>query len=200
MFNASINESTDLQSCDQWILQDINLGKSTDVCTEIPPSPLDVSIPFGIHIRSLASRSKRPISRCSTDAEALTVVSSSSGPYDSCIPESQSETQAGMQLARTTRSLSCPHLGCRRRFKTAATLAGHMKTHLSKGNRFTCSYPPCTEKFSRRHDQLRHEVYKHGKRCKWVCTRCNSFFSYERSLDKHSCSTDKSRRGLGPNT
>ncbi|KAH8118122.1 hypothetical protein DFH11DRAFT_1503752 [Phellopilus nigrolimitatus] len=97
-----------------------------------------------------------------------------------------------------SRLLPCPQQGCRRQFKSTSTLSGHMKTHAGKGARFPCSFPPCTEKFSRRHDQLRHEVYKHGKRCEWVCTRCNSFFSYERSLEKHTCTMDKSRRGSVP--
>ncbi|KAI5122543.1 hypothetical protein M0805_005270 [Coniferiporia weirii] len=94
-----------------------------------------------------------------------------------------------------SRLLPCPQPGCRRQFKSTSTLSGHMKTHAGKGARFACSFPPCAEKFSRRHDQLRHEVYKHGKRCEWVCARCNSFFSYERSLEKHTCTMDKSRRG-----
>lgn len=97
-----------------------------------------------------------------------------------------------------SRLLPCPQPGCKRQFKSTSTLGGHMKTHAGKGTRFPCSFPPCTEKFSRRHDQLRHEVYKHGKRCEWVCSRCNSFFSYERSLEKHVCTMDKSRRGSIP--
>ena len=97
-----------------------------------------------------------------------------------------------------SRLLPCPHPGCKRQFKNTSTLTGHLKTHAGKGTRFTCSFPPCTEKFSRRHDQLRHEVYKHGKRCEWVCQKCNSFFSYERSLEKHQCTMDKSRRGSVP--
>ncbi|KAL5526645.1 hypothetical protein ACEPAF_8369 [Sanghuangporus sanghuang] len=97
-----------------------------------------------------------------------------------------------------SRLLPCPQPGCKRQFKSTSTLGGHMKTHAGKGIRFQCSFPPCTEKFSRRHDQLRHEVYKHGKRCEWVCARCNSFFSYERSLEKHVCTMDKSRRGSMP--
>lgn len=97
-----------------------------------------------------------------------------------------------------SRLLPCPHPGCKRQFKNTSTLTGHLKTHAGKGARFPCSFPPCTEKFSRRHDQLRHEVYKHGKRCEWVCNKCNSFFSYERSLEKHVCTLDKSRRGSLP--
>lgn len=97
-----------------------------------------------------------------------------------------------------SRLLPCPHPGCKRQFKNTSTLTGHLKTHAGKGARFPCSFPPCTEKFSRRHDQLRHEVYKHGKRCEWVCNKCNSFFSYERSLEKHTCTLDKSRRGSLP--
>lgn len=97
-----------------------------------------------------------------------------------------------------SRLLPCPQPGCKRQFKSTSTLSGHMKTHAGKGTRFACSFPPCTEKFSRRHDQLRHEVYKHGKQCEWVCSRCNSFFSYERSLEKHTCTMDKSRRGSMP--
>lgn len=97
-----------------------------------------------------------------------------------------------------SRLLPCPQPGCKRQFKSTSTLGGHLKTHAGKGIRFQCSFPPCTEKFSRRHDQLRHEVYKHGKRCEWVCARCNSFFSYERSLEKHVCTMDKSRRGSMP--
>ncbi len=75
-----------------------------------------------------------------------------------------------------SRLLPCPHPGCKRQFKNTSTLTGHLKTHAGKGSRFTCTFPPCAEKFSRRHDQLRHEVYKHGKQCEWVCSRCGSFF------------------------
>ncbi|KLO13062.1 hypothetical protein SCHPADRAFT_890347 [Schizopora paradoxa] len=119
-------------------------------------------------------------------------------PAGGFAPGFDAQLHSMMPSLQESRLLPCPHPGCKRQFKNTSTLTGHLKTHAGKGSRFTCTFPPCTEKFSRRHDQLRHEVYKHGKQCEWVCSRCGSFFSYERSLEKHVCTMDKSRRGTAP--
>ncbi|KAK7029389.1 hypothetical protein VNI00_014643 [Paramarasmius palmivorus] len=47
----------------------------------------------------------------------------------------------------------------------------------------------CSEQFSRQHDRFRHEVSKHGLETKWVCDKCRGFFSSEKSLNVHKCST-----------
>ncbi|KDR66697.1 hypothetical protein GALMADRAFT_1359464 [Galerina marginata CBS 339.88] len=53
---------------------------------------------------------------------------------------------------------------------------------------FMCSVPSCNVKTSRRHDLLRHEVKKHGKKSKWQCEYCQTFFSSEKTQERHICS------------
>ncbi|KAF8904745.1 hypothetical protein CPB84DRAFT_1772731, partial [Gymnopilus junonius] len=83
----------------------------------------------------------------------------------------------------------CRHEGCSNQFRSAYTRKLHEKTHASKTPRvFVCSFPSCNVKISRRHDLLRHEVRKHGKKSEWQCQFCQTFFSSEKTQERHTCS------------
>lgn len=171
---------------------------SSSSCTNSPTTPYDFFLPVSTPTADGGCRNS--VGGAIGESYIQTVSDSSlqSSPILPQLTPGPKPKVGASSKSGDSRLLPCPQPGCKRQFKSTSTLGGHMKTHAGKGARFPCSFPPCAEKFSRRHDQLRHEVYKHGKRCEWVCSRCNSFFSYERSLEKHVCTMDKSRRGSIP--
>ncbi|KAF8634331.1 hypothetical protein AX15_000989 [Amanita polypyramis BW_CC] len=85
------------------------------------------------------------------------------------------------------RRLPCLMEGCSRRFTNQYTLRVHMDAHKPKPKQtFPCTLG-CSEKFSRQHDRLRHEVSKHGKVCEFLCDACGRFFSSRKTLGNHKC-------------
>lgn len=85
------------------------------------------------------------------------------------------------------RRFPCHILGCERKFTSQYTLKVHMEAHKPKPR---VSYPcqeGCSERFSRQHDRLRHEVAKHGKVCEFLCDDCGRFFSSKKTLGNHKC-------------
>ncbi|KAF9445792.1 hypothetical protein P691DRAFT_795293 [Macrolepiota fuliginosa MF-IS2] len=85
------------------------------------------------------------------------------------------------------RRYPCLILGCTRRFTSQYTLKVHMEAHKPKPRvSFPCTLG-CSEKFSRQHDRLRHEVAKHGKVCEFSCEECGRFFSSKKTLSNHKC-------------
>lgn len=165
-------------------------SSSSSSCMSSPTTPFDMYLPG----------SNPTLDGACTPGMMSGFSGHNSSPIMSNMVPAQTSRTSGPGKSSESRLLPCPQPGCKRQFKSTSTLGGHMKTHAGKGTRFSCGFPPCMEKFSRRHDQLRHEVYKHGKQCEWVCPKCNSFFSYERSLEKHTCTMDKSRRGSVPSS
>ncbi|KAF9073519.1 hypothetical protein BDP27DRAFT_1215797, partial [Rhodocollybia butyracea] len=82
---------------------------------------------------------------------------------------------------------SCLLAGCSRRFTSQYTLKVHMEAHKPKPKvSFPCTHG-CSERFSRQHDRLRHEVAKHGKICEFTCEECGKFFSTNKTLSNHRC-------------
>ncbi|KAJ3789622.1 hypothetical protein GGU10DRAFT_431554 [Lentinula aff. detonsa] len=85
------------------------------------------------------------------------------------------------------RRFPCLLPGCSRRFTSQYTLKVHMEAHKPKPKvSFPCTLG-CTERFSRQHDRLRHEVAKHGKVCEFSCEDCGRFFSSGKTLGNHRC-------------
>ncbi|GLB42767.1 putative zinc finger [Lyophyllum shimeji] len=85
------------------------------------------------------------------------------------------------------RRFPCLVLGCARRFTSQYTLKVHMEAHKPKPRvSFPCTLG-CSERFSRQHDRLRHEVAKHGKVCEFLCDDCGRFFSSGKTLGNHKC-------------
>ena len=85
------------------------------------------------------------------------------------------------------RRLPCLVLGCDRRFTSQYTLKVHMEAHKPKPKvTFPCT-EGCSERFSRQHDRLRHEVAKHGKVCEFSCSDCHRFFGSKKTLGNHKC-------------
>jgi hypothetical protein len=85
------------------------------------------------------------------------------------------------------RRFPCLILGCSRRFTSQYTLKVHMEAHKPKPRvSFPCT-EGCSERFSRQHDRLRHEVAKHGKVCEFSCDECGRFFSTKKTLGNHKC-------------
>jgi len=85
------------------------------------------------------------------------------------------------------RRFPCHIIGCERKFTSQYTLKVHMEAHKPKPR---VSYPcteGCSERFSRQHDRLRHEVAKHGKVCEFLCDDCGRFFSTKKTLGNHKC-------------
>lgn len=85
------------------------------------------------------------------------------------------------------RRFPCLILGCARRFTSQYTLKVHMEAHKPKPRvSFPCTHG-CSERFSRQHDRLRHEVAKHGRVCEFLCDDCGRFFSSKKTLGNHKC-------------
>lgn len=85
------------------------------------------------------------------------------------------------------RRFPCLLAGCSRRFTSQYTLKVHMEAHKPKPKvSFLCTLG-CSERFSRQHDRLRHEVAKHGKICEFSCDDCGRFFSSGKTLGNHRC-------------
>ncbi|KAJ4483755.1 hypothetical protein J3R30DRAFT_3451225 [Lentinula aciculospora] len=85
------------------------------------------------------------------------------------------------------RRFPCLIAGCSRRFTSQYTLKVHMEAHKPKPKvSFPCTLG-CSERFSRQHDRLRHEVAKHGKVCEFSCEECGRFFSTSKTLGNHRC-------------
>jgi hypothetical protein len=85
------------------------------------------------------------------------------------------------------RRFPCLILGCARRFTSQYTLKVHMQAHKPKPRvSFPCTQG-CSERFSRQHDRLRHEVAKHGRICEFLCDDCGRFFSSKKTLGNHKC-------------
>ena len=85
------------------------------------------------------------------------------------------------------RRFPCVIIGCERRFTSQYTLKVHMEAHKPKPrSSFPCTLG-CSERFSRQHDRLRHEVAKHGKVCEFLCDECGRFFSTKKTLGNHKC-------------
>jgi len=89
------------------------------------------------------------------------------------------------------RRFSCTIPGCVRRFTSQYTLKVHLEAHRPKPRVSLPCTMGCSERFSRQHDRLRHEVAKHGKVCEWLCDECGRFFSTSRTLGNHKCPSAK---------
>lgn len=98
-----------------------------------------------------------------------------------------SPTQSESDPHHQRRRFPCLILGCARRFTSQYTLKVHMEAHKPKPRvSFPCTLG-CSERFSRQHDRLRHEVAKHGKVCEFSCEDCGRFFSTKKTLGNHKC-------------
>ncbi|KAH9475450.1 hypothetical protein JR316_0012561 [Psilocybe cubensis] len=128
-----------------------------------------------------SSMSHSPAPSCSSiDANEHKPSSKSRDPSPS---QSQAETDAQNQRRR----FPCVIIGCERRFTSQYTLKVHMEAHKPKPrSSFPCTLG-CSERFSRQHDRLRHEVAKHGKVCEFSCEDCGRFFSTKKTLGNHKC-------------
>lgn len=77
---------------------------------------------------------------------------------------------------------------CDRSFKRAYTLKVHMNCHVTEGKSrksFICSVDECGERFTRKHDRLRHEISQHRKKARFSCQCCPRNFSTSHTLQKH---------------
>jgi len=102
------------------------------------------------------------------------------------LDSSPSTSDCGQQYHQKRR-FPCEMPGCVRRFTSQYTLKVHMQAHRPKPKvSFPCT-EGCSERFSRQHDRLRHEVAKHGKICEFLCDDCGRFFSTRKTLGNHKC-------------
>ncbi|KAF9039369.1 hypothetical protein BJ165DRAFT_1497768 [Panaeolus papilionaceus] len=127
-----------------------------------------------------SSKSHSPSLSCSSlDVDVKLPISKS---RDSSPGQSEKEAQQQQR-----RRFPCLILGCERRFTSQYTLKVHMEAHKPKPrSSFPCTLG-CSERFSRQHDRLRHEVAKHGKICEFLCDECGRFFSSKKTLGNHKC-------------
>ncbi|KAF9554240.1 hypothetical protein CPC08DRAFT_713079 [Agrocybe pediades] len=127
------------------------------------------------------SMSHSPSTSCSSLEvfETKPMISSSSRSGSPSKPEVDPQQQR--------RRFPCVIIGCERRFTSQYTLKVHMEAHKPKPrSSFPCTLG-CSERFSRQHDRLRHEVAKHGKVCEFLCDDCGRFFSTQKTLGNHKC-------------
>jgi len=137
-----------------------------------------------------------------SSASSSSTSSPSSAPYDfppssrhtpykrTPSPASSSSSTPGSRYIPASdhrRRFPCLLPGCDRRFTSQYTLKVHMEAHKPKPKvTFPCTHG-CSERFSRQHDRLRHEVAKHGKVCEFSCDDCGRFFSTSKTLGNHKC-------------
>lgn len=106
---------------------------------------------------------------------------------DGSMSREQSPAQSENDSSDTRRKYPCLIEGCARRFTSQYTLRVHVEAHKPKPKQsFPCQLG-CSERFSRQHDRLRHEVSKHGKICEFLCDDCGRFFSSRKTLGNHKC-------------
>lgn len=88
-------------------------------------------------------------------------------------------------------SFGCDFLGCRSHFATIAELTTHKFMHAATAWAFTCVYPGCSRKFTRRADLERHQK-AHGK---FLCDfpGCTKIFEAKNGLTAHKKSHSEIR-------
>ncbi|KAF9466698.1 hypothetical protein BDZ94DRAFT_130337 [Collybia nuda] len=151
---------------------------STALPSEFPPSSPEDRLPEALP--TSLSRRRSPPCTASRSPRNLS-------PADFVTPESSQLSTSHTTSHDPKRRYPCLILGCARRFTSQYTLKVHMEAHRPKPRvSFPCTLG-CSEKFSRQHDRLRHEVAKHGKICEFSCSACGRFFSSSKTLGNHKC-------------
>jgi hypothetical protein len=150
-----------------------------DFTTSLPHEFPATSIPPSDHHHHRATPSPRPFLKSSSPTPSCSSLDIKTSPSRDISPlRSESDHR---------RRFPCLIIGCERRFTSQYTLKVHMEAHKPKPrSSFPCTLG-CTEKFSRQHDRLRHEVAKHGKICEFSCDDCGRFFSTRKTLSNHKC-------------
>ncbi|KAF9267075.1 hypothetical protein L218DRAFT_717586 [Marasmius fiardii PR-910] len=148
-----------------------------DSSTPIPETPL--SSPDSSNASSPTSTAGGPTRTRSRKSSAS---SSSSGSADNTKKPETPTTQSNRP-----RPFACRFPGCERVFTSNYTRETHMLTHRPKRKQTYQCTVGCNALFSRKHDRWRHEVSQHGKPSQWTCSRCNQYFSSEKSLSVHNC-------------
>ena len=139
--------------------------------------------------------------RLPSPTSSSTTTSSASSPASSPLDSFDSKSDAPQShLVSPTekdydhrRRFRCLHPQCTRRFTSQYTLKVHMDAHRAKPRVPLPCTLGCSERFSRRHDRLRHEVSQHGKVCEFVCDDCGRFFSSAKTLGNHKCPTARGK-------
>ncbi|KAE9392760.1 hypothetical protein BT96DRAFT_262373 [Gymnopus androsaceus JB14] len=132
-----------------------------------------------------SSSSSGPSSPATSDSQEYKYIRSSRRsptrtPSPSC-------SENGSSSSDHRRRFPCLLAGCSRRFTSQYTLRVHMEAHKPKPKVYFPCTEGCSERFSRQHDRLRHEVSKHGKVCEFSCEECGRFFSSSKTLGNHKC-------------
>jgi len=155
-----------------------------DFTTSLPHELSSSSMVSPDHHRTTSSPSPRPSLKSSSPTPSC----SSLDPTDIKISPSRGTSPIPTRSETDQRRrFPCLIIGCERRFTSQYTLKVHMEAHKPKPrSSFPCTLG-CTEKFSRQHDRLRHEVAKHGKICEFSCEDCGRFFSTRKTLSNHKC-------------
>lgn len=136
-----------------------------------------------------------PLPNCATSQSPTSTpspISSSLDSFDSR-SEASSFTSPDDRDHDQRRRFRCLQPGCDRRFTSQYTLKVHMDAHKAKPRVPLPCTLGCSERFSRRHDRLRHEVTQHGKICEFVCDECGRFFSSQKTLGNHKCPTARGK-------
>lgn len=162
---------------------DFNNWSSTD-------SIVDRSSLLSSHENTILRR-PTPFSPATT-VSTLSPMSTTFDSFDSNLePERDSSNSDSGRDTDHHRRFRCVKPGCGRRFTSQYTLKVHTEAHKAKPRVSLPCTLGCSERFSRRHDRLRHEVTQHGKVCEWVCSECGRFFSSDKTLGNHKCPTTK---------
>lgn len=187
-----------------------SISLTTSFCTLTRTAPQDSfdcstffdfswsSVDSAVERSSLLSSHENVILRRPTPISPATTASSLSPmtlPFESFDVNPESERDlSNSDSGRDTdhhRRFRCVKPGCGRRFTSQYTLKVHTEAHKAKPRVSLPCTLGCSERFSRRHDRLRHEVTQHGKVCEWVCNECGRFFSSDKTLGNHKCPTTK---------
>ena len=167
-----------------------------------PSSPLQLNESFNVFDFDFSSSlpngffpSSQPPSRqpsplpspCSRKPTSHSAMSRSPRNFEVGDLMSRRESSPSTNESDQKRRFPCLILGCARRFTSQYTLKVHMEAHKPKPRvSFPCTHG-CSERFSRQHDRLRHEVAKHGRICEFLCDDCGRFFSSKKTLGNHKC-------------
>ncbi|KAJ3823979.1 hypothetical protein F5878DRAFT_123783 [Lentinula raphanica] len=199
------------------LLQDYRDNTSTSLTNDYPSwtDPAIFSLPFmdpsTSSIPSSASSSLPTTpSVCSTASPAsnfseitMDDQASASSPEASCqCPLNHPPALPRRVVSSASSSLAHRHRDTTHSRSRSQPDAYHIHHSRSRGvpvkSSFPCTFVPCPEVFSRKHDRMRHEVAQHGLQCEWVCDRCRKFFSSEKTLAKHKCNVNVDVRWTAP--
>lgn len=160
-----------------WSTSPLDLSRIEDLLS-IDSRPAELPTPSVISVGPAVA----PSTSASSPLHSLDALPTHSELGSCCSGNNQDPLEVSKR-----RQFPCLNPMCNRHFTSEYTRRVHMQVHEPRPRRsFPCTMG-CSERFSRKHDRVRHEVAKHERKCEWNCKRCQRFFCSKKTMAKHDC-------------